>query len=187
MFTEEHKNVLLNLIEQHKHIIESKMNTVESNIRKKKCWDEIRLLFCREYPLLSLKTQQLRDSYKRMKMGARKKAAIRKKEEKKTGGGMSLAPSTSAVDDRLERIDPTLTAEIVNDYDDDKEEEESSKISESADDGGSERELPAKKSRSWADEVKEMAREEHRTKMRIMLLEEKLLLRKLSQHIQRKF
>lgn len=187
MFTEEHKNTLLNLIEENNQIIESKINTVDSNLKKKKCWEEIICKqFNREYPLLNLKTNQLKDVYKRMKMVARKNATTRKKEMRKTGGGASA--TGSAIDERLERIVPSLTAEIVNGYDDDAEEigdiAEIGEADEAEESMTMEENHPCREPRlkraAWADEVKKMAREEHQAKMRIFALKEKVLRRKLT-------
>ena len=121
--------------------------------------------------------KQLKDIYKRLKIQAKKAATKAKKHAAGTGDG---GPSTeeglsNTVQEQLLKINPTLTAEIHNRYDDDAETEESSDGDKNSSMSAEAvpqvqldpqqralKRLPAlrqqPKSLSWCDEVKSMAR-----------------------------
>ena len=109
------------MISERKYILENKENSTSINIKKANTWTEIANIFNVSYPTDQKKAIQLKDIYKRLKMKARKNATVRKQSALQTGGGPPVNQVVSEIDQQLEQIDPDLTAEFSNDYDDDRE------------------------------------------------------------------
>ena len=123
MLTETQKAFILNLIEERKDILENKINTVQINLKKKTAWRQLTDVFNIEYPTERKTPEQVKDIYKRIKISIRKKAAKRKRDHYCTGGGPSDAGTKiDTIEEQVSRINPGISKETFNSYDDDAEE-----------------------------------------------------------------
>lgn len=104
-YTNNEKELLLNIIEHHKHIIENKKTDGVSVKEKKETWQKICQQFNTSSPNLYYRqVESLKKFYEKMKEELRKKTAEIKKELYKTGGGQGPGSQNNQQDDLLMSI-----------------------------------------------------------------------------------
>ena len=112
------KNVLFELVEKHKDIIESKKNDGKIVEKKKRIWDEMHKDFSSAPGVNVRSVKQLKALWKNMKSKAKKDVAHDKKERRKTGGGPQNVISDE-MSNRISALIPHQMHSLHNSFDDD--------------------------------------------------------------------
>lgn len=108
---EEDREMLVELINKNKKILESKKSDVISIKQKNECWDLITKQFNARKTGSCKSCQQLKSTYKNMKAITRKNCSAKKKDIYQTGGG-GASVSSEPNDVLLSLVEKSITPQI---------------------------------------------------------------------------
>ena len=115
-FTNEQRELLLELIETRITVIEDKRIDGDANKKKGQAWKVILNEFSTRFPGRNL--TQLKDLWKRMKIAAKKEVSEHKRWSNGTGGGPP-PPPLSDITIKIQELVPGEFIQMINEYDDD--------------------------------------------------------------------
>ena len=121
-FSNQEKSFVIEKIVEQKDIIESEGKSFDSSVARKKCFELITREFNEEFPDRKREEAQIKDFWRRSKIGARKEQTRVKRSAKQTGGGAqeeTLSHTSELVLSVMENKNDPLD----NPYDDDAGEE----------------------------------------------------------------
>ncbi len=112
------KNVLLELVEERKDIIENKKNDGRMIGKKEEAWQDICKIFGSRHGVNKRTVKQLKALWKNMKGKAKKAIATERRERIKTGGGKA-DDTMDSVSQKINVMMPQQMNSLSNPYDDD--------------------------------------------------------------------
>ena len=114
------QEVLVNIVDSFKSVVENKKNDIHSIGKKEKTWSEIEKQFCAIAGVIKRDRDQLKKTWQNLKARAKRSISQEKRERLKTGGGCP-PEKADATTERVASMLPTQMHPLENPYDDDTE------------------------------------------------------------------
>ena len=114
------QEVLVNIVDSFKSVVESKKNDIHSISKKEKAWNEIVKQFCAIAGVIKRDRDQLNKNWQNLKACAKRNISQEKREHVKTGGGCQ----PEKADATTERVASMLSMQmhpLENPFDDNTE------------------------------------------------------------------
>ena len=121
-FSNQEKSFVIEKIVEQKDIIESEGKSFDSSVARKKCFELITREFNEEFPDRKREEAQIKDFWRRSKIGARKEQTRVKRSAKQTGGG-AQEETLSHTSELVLSVMGNKNDPLDNPYDDDAGEE----------------------------------------------------------------
>lgn len=103
-FTREEVDLLVTLVEKHKHLLENKKSDAVTWRQKEECWRGIEASFNATSGSTHRTFKNLRTKYEGLKRDTRKKSAQIRAETYRTGGGTSTAPVLTPSESKIKSM-----------------------------------------------------------------------------------